>query len=111
MFLFCGWAIKASCPLWRGNGGRQGSTYSAQSSLTYFSSASFSLNMARLGGILFLLLAVVSAFFFLHQNREELRVENDSEKCLRDADCRGRLEAAVNEVYSESGYDGVYSTK
>ena len=36
-------------------------------------------------------------------------MQDDPEKCLQDADCRSRLEAAVNQVYSESGYDGVYT--
>lgn len=67
--------------------------------------------MAKVVGILFLLLVAVAAFFFLHKNPEETALGSDSEKCLHDADCRARLEAAVNEIYSESGYEGTYSAQ
>lgn len=33
----------------------------------------------------------------------------DEIACLHDADCRARLEAAVNQVYSEADYDSIYS--
>ena len=45
----------------------------------------------------------------LHENAERASAQDDSEKCLQDADCRSRLEAAVNDIYSEIGYENTYT--
>lgn len=55
--------------------------------------------------ILSLLVIVIIGFISLHKKAGEPTAQNDTEKCLRDSDCRARLEAAVNEVYSEIGYN------
>ncbi len=64
--------------------------------------------MARVVGVSFLLFVAVVTFVFLHKHTRVVKTEIDSEKCLQNPDCRNRLEAAVNEVYSESGYKSIY---
>jgi len=61
--------------------------------------------------VMLVLVSVVAAIAVLssHKKAEESTAQDETEKCLHDPDCRSRLEAAVNEVYSESGYDGVYT--
>jgi hypothetical protein len=44
----------------------------------------------------------------LHKKAEKMNAQDDV-KCLHDTDCRRRLEAAVNQIYSEIGYDEVYT--
>ncbi len=56
-----------------------------------------------------LLLVGTVAVVSLHKKTEKAAVQDDPEKCLQDTDCRSRLEAAVNQVYSESGYEGIYT--
>jgi len=45
------------------------------------------------------------AFLLFHAKIDKATSLNDSTACLHDADCRSRLEAAVNSIYSEIGYD------
>ncbi len=52
---------------------------------------------------------------FLHfesdisDKKDAAKTDNaDGLACLHDADCRRRLEAAVNQIYSEIGYEEVF---
>lgn len=44
-------------------------------------------------------------------SEEKVSAQDDSTACLHDADCRARLEAAVNDIYSEIGYETEYSAR
>ena len=61
------------------------------------------------GIVVFLIVSVTVVFWFLKQNTINSSARDEAMVCLRDADCRSRLEAAVNQVYSEIGYDDIYA--
>ena len=59
----------------------------------------------------FFIVSVTVVFWFLKQNTINSSARDEAMVCLRDADCRSRLEAAVNQVYSEIGYESEYSAQ
>ena len=61
------------------------------------------------GVVVFLIVSITVIFWFLKQNTINSSARDEAMVCLHDADCRSRLEAAVNDIYSEIGYENTYT--